>query len=104
MTTGALARVIRSAADRRPDVERCDLCGANVPPEHRHLLDTSQEEVLCACRPCSLLFVKDEAAEGRYRSVPTRRVRLPPVGTRALGVPVGLAYFVPHADGAVSAH
>ncbi|MYV47301.1 DUF5947 family protein [Streptomyces sp. SID2888] len=104
MTSGALARVIRSAADRRTDAERCDLCGADVPSDHRHLLDTGDEEVLCACRPCSLLFVKEAASEGRYRLVPLRRVRLPPVGTRGLGVPVGLAFFVRHADGTVSAH
>ncbi|MFF3905637.1 DUF5947 family protein [Streptomyces sp. NPDC001848] len=104
MTTGALARVIRSGADRRADAERCDLCGADVEPGHRHLYDTGQEEVLCACRPCSLLFVEEEASEGRYRLVPRRRVRLPEVGTRELGVPVGLAFFVRHADGTVSAH
>ncbi|MFD1657810.1 DUF5947 family protein [Streptomyces caeni] len=104
MTSGALARVIRSAAGRRPDAERCDLCGADVPPGHRHLLDTDREGLLCACRPCSLLFAGREAAQGRYRLVPRRRVRLPPVGTRALGVPVGLAYFVPRGDGTVTAH
>ncbi|MGW3495952.1 DUF5947 family protein [Streptomyces sp. NPDC001020] len=104
MTSGALARVIRSAAKRRVDTERCDLCGAEVPPGHRHLLEAEREAVLCACQACSLLFVRDEAAEGRYRLVPTRRVRLPPVATRALGVPVGLAFFVAHADGTVSAH
>jgi hypothetical protein len=104
MTTGALARVIRSAAGRRPDAERCDLCGADVEAGHRHLYDTGQEEVLCACRPCSLLFTENEASEGRYRLVPRRRVRLPPVGTRALGVPVGLAFFVRHADDTVTAH
>ncbi|MFC3575067.1 DUF5947 family protein [Streptomyces yaanensis] len=104
MTSGALARVIRSAARRRADAEHCDLCGAGIPSEHRHLLDTSQEEVLCACRPCSLLFVEDAASEGRYRLVPQRRVRLPPVATKALGVPVGLAFFVRRADGTVSAH
>ncbi|GAA3785070.1 DUF5947 family protein [Streptomyces chiangmaiensis] len=104
MTSGALARVIRSAAERRTDAERCDLCGADIPSEHRHLLGTSGEEVLCACRPCSLLFAEAGASEGRYRLVPRRRVRLPPVGTRALGVPVGLAFFVRRADGTVTAH
>ncbi|WP_055491133.1 DUF5947 family protein [Streptomyces sp. TP-A0356] len=104
MTTGALARVIRSAADRRADAERCDLCGVDVPSEHRHLLETGREEVLCACRPCSLLFVEGAASEGRYRLVPSRRVRLPPVRTQALGVPVGLAFFVRHTDGTVTAH
>ncbi|MGW2936217.1 DUF5947 family protein [Streptomyces sp. NPDC055722] len=104
MTSGALARVIRSAADRRPEAERCDLCGVETPSDHRHLLDVGNDEVLCACRPCSLLFVEAEASEGRYRLVPSRRVRLPPVGTRALGVPVGLAFFIARADSTVTAH
>jgi uncharacterized protein DUF5947 len=104
MTSEALARVIRAAAERREDTESCDLCSADVPSDHRHLLDTAREEVLCACRPCSLLFVEAGASEGRYRLVPQRRVRLPPVGTQALGVPVGLAFFVRRADGTVSAH
>ncbi|MEU6096928.1 DUF5947 family protein [Streptomyces sp. NPDC047079] len=104
MTSGALARVIRSAAERRPDAEFCDLCGAEAPSSHRHLWDTGEEVVLCACRPCSLLFVQEGTSEGRYRLVPRRRVRLPPVDTQGLGVPVGLAFFVRHADDTVSAH
>jgi hypothetical protein len=104
MTSGALARVIRSAADRRSDAEDCDLCGAGLPSEHRHLFDRGREDVLCACRPCSLLFVNDEASEGRYRLVPRRRVRLPRVDTRTLGVPVGLAFFVRRAGDTVAAH
>ncbi|MGW2858159.1 DUF5947 family protein, partial [Streptomyces sp. NPDC001215] len=104
MTSGALARVIRSAADRRSDAERCDLCGAEVFSGHRHLFETGREAVLCACRPCSVLFVEEGASEGRYRLVPRRRVRLPPVDTQGLGVPVGLAFFVRHADDTVTAH
>ncbi|MGW1162340.1 DUF5947 family protein [Streptomyces sp. NPDC002519] len=104
MTSGALARVIRSAADRRPDAEFCDLCGAEVVSGHRHLFDTTGETVLCACRPCSLLFVEEGTSEGRYRLVPQRRVRLPPVDTQGLGVPVGLAFFVRHTDDTVTAH
>ncbi|WP_236243727.1 DUF5947 family protein [Streptomyces sp. CC228A] len=108
MTGGALARLIRSAGEPAPPEpvpgEHCDLCQEQVPDEHRHLYDTDGGEVLCACRACSLLFAGEEAAQGRYRLVPQRRVRLPPVDTTALGVPVGLAYFVPAADGTVTAH
>ncbi|MFR9796520.1 DUF5947 family protein [Streptomyces sp. MS06] len=102
---GALARVIRSgAAGRSAAEERCDMCAEPVPPEHRHLYDSPQQQVLCACRACSLLFVREEAGDHRYRLIPERRVRLPPVDTEALGVPVGLAFFVPHPDGTVVAH
>ncbi|MFI2435961.1 DUF5947 family protein [Streptomyces sp. NPDC018693] len=107
MTTagGPLARVIRSGTDRRTAAEeRCDLCAAPVPGEHRHLYDGERQEVLCACRPCSLLFARGEASEGHYRLIPERRLRLPPLDTAPLGVPVGLAFFVPHPDGTVVAH
>lgn len=75
-----------------------------VPAQHRHLLDTDAGEVLCCCQACSLLFDRDAASQGHYRLVPRRRVRLPPVSTKDLGVPVGLAFFVPRADGVVIAH
>lgn len=103
---GTLARIIRSSADRPaggPE-ERCDLCDTPVATEHRHLYDTDREETLCACQACSLLFAGDEAGHGHYRLIRQRRVRLPPVETGPLGVPVGLAFFVPRADGTVTAH
>jgi hypothetical protein len=98
--TGALERVIQRVATRRQQSEeRCELCSVPVPPGHRHLLDTEHGEVLCCCQACSLLFDKEAASKGHYRLVPRRRVRLPAVATKDLGVPVGLAFFVPRADG-----
>ncbi|POX55831.1 hypothetical protein C3489_08195 [Streptomyces sp. Ru71] len=102
---GALARVIRSTAGRAESAaaERCELCAADVGEEHPHLYDTGAAEVRCVCRPCSVLFADDGAGEGRYRLVPRRRLRLTPVDTGVLGVPVGLVFFVPRADGTVTA-
>jgi hypothetical protein len=101
----ALARIIqRGRTERAGPVERCDLCSAPVAPGHRHLLDTERREVQCACRACALLFSPGGASEGHYRLVPRRRLRLPPVPTDALGVPVGLAFFVRGADGVVVAY
>jgi len=104
-TDGALARLIRSSAELTPaaETERCDLCAAPVPEEHRHLYDTAAEEVRCACGPCSVLFADGGAGDGHYRLVPRRRIRLPRVDTEVLGVPVGLVFFVPRADGTVTA-
>ncbi|MFJ8631966.1 DUF5947 family protein [Streptomyces sp. NPDC093568] len=104
-TDGALARLIRSSADRAAtaEAEACDLCAAPVPDEHPHLYDTGQEEVRCVCGPCSVLFAESGAGDGHYRPVPRRRVRLPRVDTAVLGVPVGLVFFVPRADGTVTA-
>lgn len=103
---GALSRMIRASADRRTGdaEERCDLCGAPIAADHRHLYDTNRAEALCACRACSVLFVEDGAGDGHYRLVPQRRVRLPEIETGPLGVPVGLAFFVPRTDGTVTAH
>lgn len=101
---GALARVIRSAGDRAAEqAEVCDLCAAPVAEEHPHLYDTGQDEVRCVCGPCSVLFAGDGAGDGHFRLVPRRRIRLPHLDTGPLGVPVGLVFFVPRADGTVTA-
>ncbi|MFI1169079.1 DUF5947 family protein [Streptomyces sp. NPDC020801] len=102
---GALARVIRSSAGRTATAraEACDLCAAPVPGEHPHLYDTTEAELRCACGPCSVLFAGKRAGGGHFRLVPRRRIRLPRVDTAALGVPVGLVFFVPRADGTVTA-
>lgn len=83
--------------DSEPD-ERCDLCGAPIPAEHRHLLEVGTRELMCACQPCSLLFDRDAASEGRYRKVPDRRLRLDGFELddqtwEELSVPVEMAFF-----------
>jgi hypothetical protein len=100
----ALGRVIRRARERGPVAERCDLCGVELPDEHRHLFDTDRRGIDCVCQACALLFNREAASDGHYRLVPRRRVRLPSVPTAALGVPVGLAFFVARPGGAVDAH
>ena len=103
--TGALGRAIRrSRTEPTPAIERCDLCAAELPHPHRHILDTDVREIRCVCQACSLLFNLEAASDGHYRLVPRRRLRLPEVPTADLGVPVGLAYFVPRAAGTVDAH
>jgi hypothetical protein len=103
--TSALERIIRRGSTQRQEAgPRCEVCNAPVPAGHRHLLDTEELVVLCACQACSLLLSRDAASEGHYRLVPQRRTRRSPVPTKDLGVPVGLAYFVRRGDGAVIAH
>jgi len=99
----ALGRAIARARSRE-EGERCDLCGLGIGDRHAHLLDEERQELLCACRACALLFERDAAAQGAYRPVPRRRVRLTGVSSAELGVPVGLAFFVPRPDGTVTAH
>ena len=92
------------AAVAEPVGERCDLCAVELPDPHRHLLDTDRHEIRCVCQACSLLFNREAASDGHYRLVPRRRLRLPEVPTAGLGVPVGLAFFIPRSDGTVDAH
>lgn len=80
------------------------MCGEQVPDGHAHVLDEQRGVLLCACRPCGLLFDREAAGRGHFRLVPRRRLRLADVPVQDLGVPVGLAFFVPEADGGVSAH
>jgi hypothetical protein len=86
------------AASSAAGGERCAMCGEPVPAEHRHLVDTQDRSLACACTACSLLFTHAGAAGGRYRAVPDR-VLSDPAGPlsdaewAALGIPVGTAFF-----------
>jgi Family of unknown function (DUF5947) len=104
MSAGALPRLIRRATGGPRTRRPCDLCGAPLPEDHRHLLDVRDHQPLCACYACSVLFQREEAGDGHYRLVPDRRIRLAGLAPARLGVPVGLAFFVKGADGRVVAH
>ncbi|MFD2764913.1 DUF5947 family protein [Micromonospora eburnea] len=104
MTAGALRRVIRRAAERSTAADRCGMCAGLVGPEHRHVWDEQDGELICACRPCSLLFEREAAGGGRYQLVPSRGRRLAGLPADGLGVPVGLAFFVKQWDGRVLGH
>jgi Family of unknown function (DUF5947) len=93
---GRLAR--RPPAARDSDAERCELCGEAIPHEHRHLLEVATRELRCACRPCSILFDRRAASEGRYRLVGDRRLALPDLVLddlmwEELRLPVDIAFF-----------
>jgi hypothetical protein len=69
-----------------------------VPSEHRHVLDVQTRTVLCACRPCSILFDRDAAGGEHYRLVPERRLRLDDLelsdlAWEELQIPVDMAFF-----------
>lgn len=71
---GQLAR--SSAEEAAAAAERCELCGAPIPPAHRHLLEIATRELACSCKPCSLLFDGERGRSVRYRLIPDRRLRL----------------------------
>jgi hypothetical protein len=78
--------------------EYCELCGEPIPSEHRHLLEVSTREIMCVCRPCSILFDSEAASEGRYRLVPDRHLfledfEMSDVQWESLRIPVDMAFF-----------
>ena len=78
--------------------ERCELCGTPIPPEHRHLVDLTTRSLLCACRPCGLLFTHSGAAGGKYKAVPeryllARGLALSEGQWESLQIPVNIAFF-----------
>jgi len=78
--------------------EHCDLCSEPIPPEHRHLLEVSTREMMCACRPCSILFDSEAASEGRYRLIPDRHLflenfEMSDAQWESLRIPVDMAFF-----------
>lgn len=78
--------------------EHCDLCNDPIPSEHRHLLEVSTREMMCVCRPCSILFHSEAASEGRYRILPDRCLFLEDFEMtdalwESLRIPVDMAFF-----------
>jgi hypothetical protein len=77
--------------------ERCELCGAPLAPAHSHLVSVEDRALLCACRPCTLLFTHQGAGAGRLRAVSERRVYRGTLRSaidpwELLEIPVGLAF------------
>jgi hypothetical protein len=61
-------------------------------------LNVSTREIMCACRPCSILFDKEAASEGRFRTIPDRRLfledfEMSDVQWESLRIPVDMAFF-----------
>jgi hypothetical protein len=88
-------RALTPYARQRPALpprQRCELCGVAIGDEHRHVVDLDRRALQCACAPCGLLFDQER---GRYRRVPQRVLRAPPIAAArwaALGAPVQLAF------------
>jgi hypothetical protein len=96
----------RLAAERTPDpAEHCDLCGADVPSAHRHLLQLEDRQILCSCETCFAL----RSGEAGFLPTGSRVVWLddftvPDEIWSSFRIPIGLAFFFDSsAAGAMSA-
>ncbi len=78
--------------------ERCDFCDVPIPEEHPHVVDMEKRSLLCACRPCYLVFAPEGAAGGRYRAVPQVCKAAPGLALTdalwdELQIPIDIAFF-----------
>jgi hypothetical protein len=75
------------------------MCAEPVGERHGHVVDGESRALLCACRGCHLLLLRNAArAAGRYRAVPDRYLNFPSFTLTAadwdaLCVPVRTAFF-----------
>jgi hypothetical protein len=88
---------LRQFVRKKVQVERCELCSANLLAEHAHLLELNTGKLLCACEACSILF--GDAQSARYRRL-SRQIefwpdfRLSDAQWESLHLPINLAFFV----------
>ncbi len=74
----------------------CELCSAEVPAIHQHLIDPSKRKLVCACDACAILFSDQQGS--KFRRVP-RRVRFLPDFRMTdaqwdnLMIPINMAFF-----------
>jgi hypothetical protein len=85
----------RTPGSRAPAPERCDICNATVPDDHRHLLHLVERQILCSCEPCWALHSGDP----EYRPAGMRTVWLDPFDCDEeiwglFRIPIGLAFFM----------
>lgn len=93
----ALGRFVRAPITPVPRGARCELCANPIEEVHRHVVELERRAILCACRPCAILFVHAEAGNRHYRTVPERVLVDPHFALAderwsALQVPVRLAF------------
>jgi len=101
-TRDSLAALRRFTRTQAPSVERCELCGLALAPEHPHLLERQTRRVSCACEACSILFCGQVGA--RFLRVPRRIRRLDDFAFsdaewEEMMLPIGLAFFLLNESG-----
>ncbi len=87
---------LRRFVRERKTVERCELCGTTLAPDHQHLIEPESRQLHCCCDACALLLGYQEGA--KYRRVPRRiqflaDFRMTDAQWESLMLPIGMAFF-----------
>ena len=93
LATASPARDVPPPASRTG--ESCDLCGTELPKDHRHMLHMEERRIECTCESCWAL----RSGDPEYRPVGTRVEWLPdlamsPERWAGFDIPIGLAFFM----------
>jgi hypothetical protein len=88
--------ILRQFARRKPNVERCELCSAEVGASHPHLIEVAGRKILCACEGCALLFSGQTGT--RYKRIPRdawalQDFQLTDAQWESLMIPINMAFF-----------
>src|ERR1700719_580115 len=59
---------LRRFARPRASLKRCELCSVGLAAEHRHMLEMSNGQIVCACDSCALRF--QAVLDGRFKLIP----------------------------------
>ena len=95
----SIRRFVRTRVEAggvRAAPERCELCSAELARMHRHLLEMTKRQVVCACDPCAMRF--HDVIGGRFKLIPRdARVladfNLSDLQWENLSLPINLAFF-----------
>jgi hypothetical protein len=87
---------LRRYAVRKTPMEKCELCGKEIAPQHRHLLETAVRRIVCSCDHCALRF--HDVVGGRYQLVPRdtcllKDFQMTDAQWDDLSLPINLAFF-----------
>lgn len=86
---------LRAFAERRPEVQRCDLCDAALPERHGHVFSPARRELKCCCQACGLLFQVGDGATWKVVRPRVERLicEIDDAAWDALQLPIQLAWF-----------
>ncbi len=94
-TLAQAGRPSRNARGSAAAAERCDICRATIPDDHRHMLHLVERRIVCTCEACWALY----SGEPEYRPTGMRTIWLdefecPEETWAAFQIPIGLAFFM----------
>ncbi|MEP7252457.1 MAG: DUF5947 family protein [Ginsengibacter sp.] len=97
MVSASLISKLRKIAVPPPqdEKEHCNFCNAELPADHRHLVDINAMRFMCTCDMCMIM----QAVKGNYKPLPQRSLELTDFKLSDelwsdFLIPVNMAFFV----------